>query len=548
MKLLASLLIVLLASSGIAFAEAHSHAPGKPRRAELVKGLGSHHHPIATTSPEAQKFFDQGLVYVFGFNHDEAILAFERAHELDPKAVMPLWGIAYALGPNYNLPVDWEREKAANAKVKEAAALAARDGVPENERAYVVALARRYTDDEKANLKALDVEFSEAMKRLWRKNPDDLDAATLYAESLMDLRPWQLWNADGTPAEDTTEILTTLETVLARDPNHPGANHYYVHATEGSPNPERALPSAARLKTLVPAAGHLVHMPSHVYMRTGDFAAAAEANAVAAKVDEAYLARTKAAGVYPMMYYTHNVHFLAAARAMEGRYADAREAAAKTAKLAAPIVAEMPMVEFFLPVDLFVELRFAKWKTVLALPEPRTAPPATKALWHYGRGVALAATGKVKEARSERADLASFRAAMPDDSPWNLNKGTDIVDLAAHVLDGRLAEAEGKPEDGVDAYRKATLIQDKLIYDEPPSWYYPVRESLGGALLRAGKHSQAEAVFREDLARNPRNPRSLFGLWKTLEAAGRSIDARWVKRELDAAWKTADSKLRVEDL
>ncbi|MGH7898846.1 MAG: tetratricopeptide repeat protein, partial [Candidatus Binatia bacterium] len=315
--------------------------------AEPSSEVAGHHHPIAIRGAEAQRLFDQGMTLVYGFNHEEAIRSFRRAAELDPQAAMPLWGIAYALGPNINLDVDPGRERMAHDATQKALKLAAHS--PENERAYVEALAKRYSDDPKADLKKLAVDFKDAMKAVSERYPEDLDAATIYAESLMNLRPWKLWTADGEPEEGTEELVAVLESVLRRDPKHIGANHYYIHAVEASREPERALPAAERLAKLVPNAGHLVHMPAHIYMRTGNYAAAARTNAEAARVDEAYIKSSGAAGVYPMMYYTHNLHFLAAAHAMAGHYTEGKRAAERAVAAVVPHVAAMPMVEFILP-------------------------------------------------------------------------------------------------------------------------------------------------------------------------------------------------------
>jgi tetratricopeptide (TPR) repeat protein len=327
----------------------------------LFEGLGDHHHPISTTSTEAQKFFDQGLILTFGFNHAEAIRSFEKAHELDPKSPMPLWGKALALGPNYNIDVDAAREKLAHETIEAARKLAL--NAPEGERAYVDALAVRYSGKENPDLKQLARDYAEAMGELSRRFPDDLDAATLYAESLMNLKPWQLWSLDHQPAEETAQIVSTLESVLARDPNHPGANHLYIHAVEASAHPEWALPSAQRLGSISPAAGHLVHMPSHIYMLVGDYEAAATSNKIASHMDHNYIEKEQVKGVYPMLYYHHNLHFNAAANIMLGRHGEAKEAAKQLTESVEKHAADVPdmqiyITEYFGPYPLFVALRF----------------------------------------------------------------------------------------------------------------------------------------------------------------------------------------------
>ena len=364
--------------------------------------MGAHRHPIQTTNAEAQKYFDQGVTLLFGFNHEEAFRSFERAAELDPKSPMPHWGMALALGANYNDPApEAERLKKARAEVEKALALSA--GAPENERAYVEALSVRYVADPAAADKAkLARDYAAAMKALSARYPDDLDAATMYAESLMNLHPWKLWTPDGTPGEDTVEIVAVLESVLKRDPMHPGANHYYIHAVEASKEPERALPSAARLETLVPAAGHLVHMPAHIYMRTGSYVAAEKANAVAADVDRAYIRQTGASGMYPMMYYNHNVHFESAAACMAGRHAAAKKAGDVLFADVLPGVAGMPMLEGFLLQPTFVALRFHRWDEIRQMPDPGPKLPLLRAVWLYARAMAAAAAGDVQKAETLR--------------------------------------------------------------------------------------------------------------------------------------------------
>ena len=548
-RALAALLVLV---GGLARAEEHGTSPpGAPAR--LLPGLGDHRHPIATARPEAQRFFDQGLNLVFAFNHPEAVRSFARAAELDPKAAMPQWGIALALGPNINLDVDADRERAAYEAVQKALVLA-RHG-PAHERAYIEALAHRYANDTKADLKALAVDYKNAMGEVARRYPDDPDAATLYAESAMDLRPWQLWQADGTPSEGTEEILAVLESVLKRDPLHPGANHYYVHAVEASPHPERALPSAARLETLVPGAGHLVHMPAHIYMRTGDYLRAARANERAVEVDRAYVAEG-GHEMYALMYYAHDFHFMAAAYAMAGRGADAKRAAeavvATTHANAGDMThldpAGVAMLDLFLMTPTFVRLRFHDWAGVLAAPPADEGLPAAPGLRHFARGVAFAASRKPREARAEREALEAARRALPADAMFGLSRGPDVLELAAVVLDARLEEAGGDRLRAVRHWQRAVEVQDRLNYDEPPDWYYPVRESLGGALLRAGRPAEAETVFRADLERNPRNPRSLFGLAESLKAQKKAASAAWVQAAFESAWRDADTRLATGEL
>jgi tetratricopeptide (TPR) repeat protein len=519
--------------------------------ATLIMGLGEHHHPIATKNAEAQKFFDQGLILTFGFNHGEAIRSFEKAHELDPKSPMPLWGKALALGPNYNIDIDPAREKLAFETIQAARKLSI--NATERERAYVEALAVRYSGEDNPDLKLLARNYAKAMGEISRLFPDDLDAATLHAESLMNLSPWQLWNLDHQPAEGTQEIVRILESVLARDPNHPGANHLYIHAVEASAHPEWALPSAQRLETISPAAGHLAHMPSHIYMLVGDYAAAASRNKIAAKTDHDYIEKEQVKGVYPMLYYHHNVHFNAAANIMLGRHSDAKEAAGQLAASLSMHAADIPdmqtfITEYFGPYPLFVALRFGDWPTVLNAAQPDVSLPISTGFWHYARGVALCAAGEAAKAEVERSSLAKIRNTLPEGSFYGLNAGSDVLDIALAVLDGRIAAAKGDRKSAITHYETAVRIQDKIAYNEPADWYYPVRETLGAALLLDGQAVKAEEVFRADLQKTRRNGRSLFGLWQTLLAQGKTTDAELVHNQFEKEWRDSQIQLKVEAL
>jgi tetratricopeptide (TPR) repeat protein len=544
-----ALLFALLVACGAASAQHDGHMTDGKGEATLVEGMGSLHHPVSTRSAEAQKFFDQGLSFVYAFNHDEAVRSFKRAADLDGDLAMAYWGVAYALGPNINLDVDPEREIAAYNAVQRARALASK--ATPRERDYIEALAKRYTNDAQASpetLHRLASDFSAAMGALSKKYPEDLDAAVLYAESLMDLRPWQLWNRDGSPAEGTLEIVSTLESVLKRDPNHVGAIHYYIHAVEASPHPERALAYAPKLKQLMPAAGHIVHMPAHIYERTGDYAAAAQSNVDAAAADRAYIKATGAQGVYPLMYYSHNLHFLAIAYSMEGRAAASLDAARQLEANVNPHVKEMPMLEAFDTVLPQLLVRFRRWDDVLKLPEPPASMPGTHTVWVWSRAVALAATGKTEEAETQYKNFAAAERATPADAMFGLNKASNILRVADGALAARIAAARGDRAQAVELLKAAVAAEDALSYDEPPAWFLPMRETLGGLLLSQGRAAEAEAVFREDLRRNPRSGRSLFGLWKSLEAQHKAREAAAARRDFEAAWKNADTQLKVEDL
>jgi tetratricopeptide (TPR) repeat protein len=524
----------------------HAMAAQDSRPATLVPGIQGVHFAISTRREEAQKFFDQGVAFVYAFNHEEAVRSFRRAAEIDPASPMPWWGIALALGPNINLDVDAEREKAAYEAVQKAVSLAVR--APAKERAYVSALAKRYSNDPKADLKALAVEYKDAMRQLTRTYPNDSHAATLYAESLMDLHPWALYTSEGTPTEGTNEIVDVLERVLEREPDHVGANHYYIHATEASLTPERAMKSAKKLETLVPAAGHLVHMPAHTYMRTGNYTGAVSANARAADVDRKYIAETRANGVYPAMYFNHNLDFLASAAMMAGQYNEALKAARELTANVMPMLSDMPMVEPFGAKTLFVMLRFAKWNDALALPKPPEGANILTSLYHWGRGVAHAALGAAADAEKDREAYLTAKRAIPADAMFNLNPAAAVFAVADAVLDARIAAARGETDASIASWRRAVEAEDKISYNEPPDWFYPTRESLGGALLRARKYDAADLAFREDLERNPNNGRSLWGRWQALRAADGDVPATLVvRRRWQDAWNDADTRLRLED-
>ncbi len=539
-------MFVLLVCSfaGVALAD-HTEDDRKP--IPLLPGLGKHHHPVSTKNREAQKFFDQGLTLLYGFNHDAAARSFARAAELDPELAMAHWGVALVRGSNYNLEADEKELKAAHEAVQKALKLLGKASEPERD--YVQALAKRYSPNPKADKKELALNYKKAMGELARKYPDDLDAATLYAESAMNLNPWKLWSKDGKPAEGTEEIVAVLESVLRRNPDHPGANHYYIHAVEASPTPERALPSAQRLETLVPSAGHLVHMPAHIYMRVGDYEGAVRANAKAAAVDEAYIKAHRPGGVYPMMYYSHNLHFLAVAHAMQGRTADALQAAEKLAAHVKPHVEAMPMLEGFLPIPTLMLVRCGRWDDIVATPAPDAKLKYTKALWHYARALAFFAKGEPKAAGKERDEFLALKKTIPEDAKASdLNTAQHVLGIAQHVLDAKLALAEGDAKKAIERFRQAIEEEDALNYTEPADWLLPVRETLGAVLLASGDAAQAERVFRADLERNRRNPRSLFGLREALKAQKKDYAANLVDQEFRSAWKNAAGvELRLSD-
>jgi len=547
-KLLGSILAVL---SIFGAAPAQQHEMQSPAKAvTLMPGLGNLHHPVTTGKPQAQEFFDQGLRLIYAFNHEEATRSFQHAADLDPNLAMAYWGVAESLGPNYNDPdSDNARFQQACQSIQKAVALA--PSATLGEQAYIQAMAKRFPADPKADRRRAGEIYRDAMREVVKRFPDDLDAATLFAESSMDLSAWALWHSDGTPAPGTDEIIATLESVIRRDPTHMGAIHYYIHAVEASPNPERALAGAEKLASLAPAAGHLVHMPAHVYIRTGDFDAAVKANEQAAAADRAYIQSSGAQGMYPLMYYSHNLHFLAMAASMDGDYAAASKASAMLAAHVGPSVKDMPPLESFMTVPIAVEIRFHKWDEILQLPQPDPAMKFTTFYGHFARGMALAAEGKAAEAEAEYRIVAETeRQTSPDeifDAPVN-NKLKDILKIAENVLAAKIAVARHDAASATALLSEAVAIQDSLNYNEPQDWFFPVRESLGADLLQSGKAAEAEKIFRADLQRNPRNPRSLFGLCQALKAQNETYDARFVEKEFQTAWKGTDAKLKLDDL
>jgi tetratricopeptide (TPR) repeat protein len=509
--------------------------------ARLMPGLGEVHHPVYTKNREAQQFFDQGLKLVYGFNHDQARKSFQRAAGLDPKLAMAWWGVALTLGPNYNLPVDPEREKAGYDAVQRARAL--KTNASEPERAYIDALTARYSNDPKADLHALDLAYKDAMSKLAAHYPDDLDAVTLYAESLMNLHPWELWSPEGKPNEGTEEIVSLLESVLKRDPNHIGANHYYIHAMEASPHPERALPSAARLEKLAPAAGHLVHMPAHIYARVGDHPASARVNELAAAADRKFLARTHQHGVYPLMYYSHNLHFLAFASCMDGNFPEAKNAAARLVANAALGVKAMPDLEGFLPTPMIVLLAFERWNEILNLPPPDPSFLITTGVRHAVRGVALAKMGRTAEAEKEQQMFRDVAAKIPPDTMYDpLNKVDAVFKIHDNFLAAAIGQSRQDDKAAVDSLIQAVAAEDTLHYSEPPAWYPPIRPILGRLLLTTNRLVDAEKVFRDDLKRNPRDARALSGLRDCLKAQGRQYEADQIDQQFRSVSKFATAE------
>jgi len=534
--MLGRILATVLFAGGLAAQHAHVASSEKP--VVLMGGLGTYQHRITTANTEAQKFFNQGLILLYGFNRYEALRSFHRAAELDPQALMPQVGIALAYGPHINMDMDGDTD-AAKSCVAVAAAQKLAANASERERAYAEALASRcpeYKPDA----------YIAAMRKLYHRYPDDYDAAALFAESIMVPNRWKWFQAGGVPAPGMAEAISVLEQTMRRNPEHPGANHFYIHAVEMSPEPERAIPSAQRLMGIVPSAGHLLHMPGHIWMVLGEYELVVSINERAAQVDRKYFEQTGVQqGAYGG-YYVHNLHFIAAAQMMRGRRADSQKAASDVFQATQPFMDAMaPMLDPFAAMPLFVQMRFGLWDEVLAAPAPDARLVSLNALRHWARAAAYQAKGQRSEAVTEQKLFEEARGKVPADSLWVVNKSADVLSLAAAILDARLAPT---PEASIPHWTRAVELQDGLVYDEPPPWYYPVRESLGGALLRAGHPEDAEIVFREALRRTPKNGRVLFGLVESLKAQNKTDAVALVQREFEAAWQQADVPLTVASL
>ena len=531
----AAILIASVAHSAVLEPTA-APSSNPPGTVPLYANLGSHHKRISTKVPAAQQYFDQGLRLVYGFNHAEAVRSFTRAAELDPTCAMCYWGIALAYGPHVNAPMDAASGVRAYAAVQKALSLTSH--ATASERAYIEALAQRYEVDPPADRARLDTWYSRAMGKVADSNPNDLDAATLYAESLMDLRPWNYWRPDGTPYPGTTEIVRQLVRVLARNPNHPGACHYYIHAVEAV-DPESAVPCAERLAQLMPGEGHMVHMPAHIYIRVGRWNDAIRANQHAIHSDEVFIEGQHPMGVYPLAYYPHNIHFLAFASTMAGRSAQAIEASKTlTSKVDLGAARQVGMLQEMLPYHALTLTTFGKWDEVLAQPLPPEDIRFSYAMAHYTRGVAYAAKGERVEAQAALDMVAAANAVTPDGA-----EGKTALLIAVQALSGEIAIRRGELDAGIAHFREAAKIEDAGLYFEPPKWYYPVRHSLGAALMKAGQPVEAEQVYRKDLQRFPENGWSLFGLAQALRAQGKKDEAAAVDARFRKAWPDADVTL-----
>jgi tetratricopeptide (TPR) repeat protein len=517
--------------------------------APLFEGMGKFTREITTKDPGAQKYFNQGMVLAFGFNHAESIRSFKAAQKLDDTCAMCFWGEALATGPNINVTSNGKAVMSDDEKKNAWAALQKaverKGNASQVEQDFIGALTRRYSEDIKADREPLDKAYADAMRDLHKKYPDDDEAATLFAEALMDTMPWDYWLGDGRAKPETAEVLDTLEAVIKRTPEHPLALHLYIHAVEASKDPGRAEKAADTLANLVPGSGHLVHMPAHIYWRVGRYNDASEANVRAANVDEEYIAACNAQGFYPAAYYPHNIHFLWAASSMEGRSKLAIESARRVAKnVKVEQIKEFPTVELFKTIPILALVQFGKWDDVLKEPEFPENFDYSNAIRNYARGVAYSRKGEIEKAKAERTGIAqAMKTVTVSFLDKNDYPASELLKIADKLLEGEIAMAQKKYPAAVAAFQAAVDRQDALPYTEPPFWYYPTRQSLGMALLESGDNSKAEAVYKKDLEIYPRNGWSMFGLLQSLEAQNKSDEAAEVKKKFDNVWQKSDIKL-----
>jgi len=504
------------------------------------------HHPVTTRDITAQLYFDQGLTFLYAFNHDAAFWSFLRAAQTDPNMPMAFWGMALAIGRNINADITIERANKAYEFVKKAALLAT--NAPQQERDYVSALLQRYKNASQTDSGQLNKNYSLAMQALSKKYPDDLDAAVLTAESILDINPWHQWSVEGKPLEGTQEAVKLIESVLKRDPQNLGANHYYIHAIEASNHPERALMSAERLKTLLPSSGHILHMPSHIYLLVGDYQQAALSNENAIAADREYIREFGIIGNYPVHYLSHEYFFISRAYSMAGRYQDAKNAAEQLSIFYSPYSKTMPGLEYYFSCPMFVLLRFHKWTEILSLPQPDSELLVSNVLWHFGRSAAFAYLGNKTQATEEQKQFLEGKAKLPSSAIYGYNTAATILSIAEVSLAAHLAIAGGELPKAIQFLEQAIKIQNSLNYNEPPDWYFPIRESLGGALLKLGQFSQAEEVFRKELEIHPLNGRALFGLQESLLAQSKTYDVIWVQKAFQKAWMYSDIDLTVDQL
>lgn len=517
------------------------------KMAPLFDNLGTHNFQITTDSELAQKYFNQGLILAYGFNHEEAFRSFKEAARLDTNCAMAYWGMAYVLGPNINLPMEAGSVHTAYEAIQKAISLL--DNETQREKDYVMALSARYSAEVVEDRSLLDIAYSDAMRNLANNYPDDLDAATMFAESIMDCHPWDYWLKDGTPQQWTPEILTVLENVLERMSDHHGANHLYIHAIEASKNPHRGLESADRLRFLAPGAGHLVHMPSHIYIRTGNYHEGSLANLRAVKSDEEYINQCNQQGFYPISYYPHNYHFLWATATLEGDSKTAIDAAMKTAQQPPDSLMDLcgyQTLRHFAAVPLYAYVTFGKWDEILNYEQPQDQRPYMQAVWNYAKAMAYLGKDDITKAEAEIEKLESLRnkKEIEDLSIWGINSAGLLIKIAYEVTRGELEAKKKNYDVAISHLTKSVEFEDQLRYDGPPTWFYPCRQNLGAVLIEAGKYKEAERIYLENLGELPENGWGLFGLYQSLIKQGRNDEAAQVEKRFGAAWKYADIELK----
>jgi tetratricopeptide (TPR) repeat protein len=513
------------------------------RIAPLLDGMGNLHHPTSANNEMVQRFFNQGMVLSYGFNHHEARRSFAEAARLDSECAMAYWGIALVLGPNINAPMEEEAVQDAYEAIETSLSLA--HNASEKERAFIQALSTRYSPNQEENREHLDIAYSEAMREVVRNYPDDPDAAALLAEALMVLHPWDYWEKDGRPRPWTPEIVNVLETALERWPDHPGLNHYYIHAVEASAEPGRAMQSADRLRDLVPGAGHLVHMPAHIYIRTGRYYDAIVANERAIEADNEYINQCRAQGIYPVAYVPHNHHFLSAAAAMAGASTKAVTAARHIAMHQDHELMRMPgygTLQHYTAIHYYAMVRFGMWDEILNEPAPDPDLLYPTGIWHFARGMAFVGTGRLNDAKQELENIKNIAAdtTLRSVTIWDINTTDNLVRIGNELLNGEILSEEGRYDESINHLKRALQLENELLYDEPPPWYIPVRHYLGAVLLESGNAAEAERTYREDLITFPENGWALYGLYLSLKAQGKNEEADKAKKRFGDAWAHAD--------
>lgn len=516
--------------------------------APLLAGLGDFHYKISTDDSLAQAFFNQGLILAYGFNHKEANRSFRQAAALDSVNPMPWWGAALVLGPNINAPMPQENISRAWQALQKAQQLKANG--TQKEQDLIEALSYRYSQNPPDDRTPLDKEYAEAMGKAAKRYPDDPDIQTLYAEALIDLHPWDYWKKNGEPRPWTPEILNVLELVMQQVPNHPGANHFYIHALEASQTPERALTSANRLRKLVPGAGHLVHMPSHIYIRTGDYHEGTLANQRAIKSDNAYVTQCRQQGIYTVAYLPHNHHFLWATATFEGRRELSIKAAMMTSAMIDTAMMRQPglgTLQHYWVIPLYAYIRFGEWNEIFSYPKPAEDLIYPLGVWHFARGLAYTAQDEYSKAQMELDKLKTIAAndTLKEITIWDINTTKELMEIANRVLGGELAAKQGRYSIAIQLLKEAVAIEDQLNYNEPADWFFPVRQNLGAVLLEAGHPEQAEKVYRNDLKKYPQNGWSLYGLYQSLIAQDKTEEAANVKQQFKKAWRYADTELNA---